>query len=328
MKAMRLHRPGRLLQLDEIDTPEPLEGEVLISVEACGVCRTDLHIVDGELPAHVLPLIPGHEIVGRVERTGPGVTDVPVGSRVGVPWLGRTCGTCPYCRSGRENLCDHPSFTGYDVNGGYAEYTVADAEACIPLPDAVEATHLAPLLCAGLIGYRAYRFSQPATTLGLFGFGAAAHILTQLAVRDGVDVYALTRPGDAAAQALAHDLGARWAGSIEDRVPVNLDSVIIFAPDGSLVPAALRSVRKGGRVVCAGIHMSEIPNFPYSLLWGERHVLSVANLTRQDGIDFFRAVSTAPLETKVTTYPLELANSALADLRRGAITGAAVLVRD
>ncbi|HEY9011118.1 MAG TPA: zinc-dependent alcohol dehydrogenase family protein [Devosia sp.] len=326
MKAMRLHRPGDPLLFEEVETPAPRDGEVLVRVEACGVCRTDLHIVDGELPPHVLPLIPGHEIVGHVERIGPGVTGMAVGARVGIPWLGHTCGHCDYCTAGRENLCDYPGFTGYDIDGGYAEYAVAAAEACIPLPKDADAAHLAPLLCAGLIGYRSYRFAQPAKSLGLFGFGAAAHILTQLAVQDGIDVYAITRPGDEAAQRLALSLGVKWTGSLADGIPSDLDSVIIFAPDGTLVPAGLRSIRKGGRVVCAGIHMSDIPAFPYSLIWGERQVLSVANLTRQDGIDFFQRAATTPIETTVTSYPLKGANTALADLRSGALVGAAVLV--
>ena len=326
MKAMRLHRPGSPLQLDEIAIPEPQIGEVLIRVEACGVCRTDLHIMDGELPPHALPLVPGHEIVGRVEAVGPGVDTISVGSRVGVPWLARSCGDCAYCKSARENLCDHPAFTGYDVDGGYAEYAIASREACIPLPDATEAIHLAPLLCAGLIGYRSYRQAQPAKSLGLFGFGAAAHILTQVAVRDGLDVYAFTKPGDVAAQRLALRLGAKWAGSTADDVPVELDSAIIFAPDGRLVPLSLQAVRKGGKVVCAGIHMSDIPSFPYALLWGERQVRSVANLTRRDATEFFERIVTTPLETTVTPYPLAKANEALNDLRSGALVGAAVLV--
>ncbi len=326
MKAMRLHRPGRALQYDEVEVPDPGPREVLIRVEACGVCRTDLHIVDGDLPAHILPLIPGHEIVGRVVRVGAEVMNIAAGARVGVPWLGRTCGRCANCQAGRENLCDAPAFTGYDIDGGYAEFTVAAADACIPLPDAADPVHLAPLLCAGLIGYRSYRFAQPAKKLGFYGFGAAAHILAQVAVADGLEVYAVTKPGDQVTQDFALSLGAEWAGSAEDRMPCSLDSAIIFASDGSLVPAALRSVRPGGRVVCAGIHMSDIPSFPYALLWGERHLLSVANLTRQDGVEFFARTASIPLTTHVTRYPLHEANAALSALRNGSLVGAAVLV--
>ena len=326
MRAMRLHHPGEPLQLDNVDEPIPGKSEVLIEVTACGVCRTDLHIIDGELPAHRLPLIPGHEIVGRVVALGQGVSTLRRGDKVGVPWLGHSCGACEYCRSERENLCDHPEFTGYDVDGGYAERVVADASYCIPLPPDSDNAHLAPLLCAGLIGFRSYRRAGEVKSLALIGFGAAAHIITQLATGDGVDVYAFTRPGDAASQQFARQLGAKWAGGTDQSPGQALDAAIIFAPAGELVPLALRLVRKGGRVVCAGIHMSDIPGFPYRDLWGEREIVSVSNLTRRDGLDVFLRINAGAVQTEVATYRLEEANRALEDLRNGKVRGAAVLI--
>ena len=326
MKAMRLHRPGQRLILEEVDPPVPLPDEILLRVRACGVCRTDLHIVDGDLPAHILPLIPGHEIVGEVVGVGAEVTSLTLGQKVGVPWLGRTCGKCEHCIAGRENLCDRPAFTGYDLDGGYAEYAVAHAAVCIPLPGNLNDSHLAPLLCAGLIGFRAYRAAGPITTLGIIGFGAAAHIIAQVARADGVDVFAFTKPSDEASRQFALDLGVVWAGGSDQSPPRRLDAVIIFAPDGSLVPRALRLVRKGGRVICAGIHMSEIPPFPYSDLWGERQIRSIANLTRADAADFFARIRDIDLKTVVVPYALKDANVALADLREGRLNGAAVLV--
>lgn len=323
MRAMRLHQIGGPLVLDDIPIPAPAPDELLIRVTACGVCRTDLHIVDGDLPAHRLPLVPGHEIVGIVAA---GAAGFAVGDRVGVPWLGGTCGQCSYCRSGQENLCDRPRFTGYDRDGGYAEYCAARAANCVRLPPAGDDAHLAPLLCAGLIGFRSYRRAGKPRRLGLMGFGAAAHIITQLAGADGVAVYAFTRPGDTGGQAFARGLGAVWAGGTDERPAHELDAVIIFAPAGELVPLALRLVRKGGRVVCAGIHMSDIPTFAYADLWGEREIASVANLTTADATDFFARLATLRLETTVTSYPLAAANRALADLRSGSIHGAAVLL--
>lgn len=325
MKAMRLHRPGEELRLDEVERPVAGPGEVVLRVAACGVCRTDLHIVDGELPPARLPLIPGHEVVGYVEEAGASVTDLVPGQRVGVPWLAEACGHCPYCAMGRENLCDTPDFTGYTVDGGYAEYVRAKAAFCVPIPARYDDLHAAPLLCAGLIGYRSYRRAGNPRRLGLAGFGAAAHIIAQVAVADGVDVYAMTRPGDVAAQDLARRLGARWAGGSNEHPPVPVDAAIIFAPIGALVPAMLRCVRKGGRVVCAGIHMSDIPSFPYADLWEEREIVSVANLTREDGREFMARAADVAIETSVTAFPLERANEALVALREGRITGAAVL---
>jgi len=323
MRAMRLHQVGRPLLLDDIPVPAPAPGELLIRVAACGVCRTDLHIVDGDLPAHRLPLVLGHEIVGVVAADAAGFA---VGDRVGVPWLGGTCGKCSYCLAGEENLCDRPQFTGYDRDGGYAEYCVARAANCVRLPSGGDDAHLAPLLCAGLIGFRSYRRAGSPRRLGLMGFGAAAHIITQLAHADGVAIYAFTKPDDTGGQAFARGLGAIWAGGTNERPAEKLDAMIIFAPAGELVPLALRLVRKGGRVVCAGIHMSDIPTFPYADLWGEREIASVANLTTADATDFFARLATLPLETTVTTYPLAAANTALADLRAGSIHGAAVLL--
>lgn len=325
MRCLQLDRPGQPLRLVQRDVPKPAAGEVLLRVSACGVCRTDLHIVDGDLPALAHPVVPGHEIVGTVVALGDGVTSVAPGARMGVPWLGATCGKCSYCLSGRENLCDAARFTGYHIDGGYADYAVADARYCFPIPAQYGDTEAAPLLCAGLIGYRAYAMAGDAQTLGLYGFGAAAHILVQIAVAEGRRVYAYTRPGDIAAQGLARALGAAWAGASDEPAPSLLDAAIIFAPAGTLVPRALAATRKGGTVICAGIHMSDIPAFPYHLLWGERRVVSVANLTRRDGEGFFRAASRLHIATTVHSYPLEQANQALQDLRHGRFAGAAVL---
>jgi propanol-preferring alcohol dehydrogenase len=329
MRAMMLERPRSRLVMRERPTPVPQAGEILVAVAACGVCRTDLHVVDGELPDPKLPLVPGHEIVGRVAGIGAGVAGLTVGQRIGVPWLGHTCGICPYCRSDRENLCDTPTFTGYTRDGGYATHAVADANFCFPLPEQGDDAALAPLLCAGLIGWRSYRMAQEGregSALGLYGFGAAAHILAQVAVWQGRRVHAFTRTGDSAAQAFARELGAVWAGGSDERPPEPLDAAIIFAPVGALVPLALKAVKKGGRVVCGGIHMSDIPRFPYALLWEERHVLSVANLTRADAREFLALAPQAGIKTQVTRYPLDAANEALADLRDGRLQGAAVLV--
>lgn len=326
MRAMLLEQPGQPLQLRELPLPQPGPGELLVRVTACGVCRTDLHVVDGELPAAPLPIIPGHEIVGYVDALGPGVSGFALGQRVGVPWLGHTCGQCPHCIQARENLCDAPQFTGYTRPGGYAEYVVADAHYSFALDAAGDDAELAPLLCAGLIGWRSLVKAGAAPRLGLYGFGAAAHIILQVARWQGREVYAFSRPGDHAAEAFARSLGAAWAGSSDQAPPQPLDAAIIFAPAGELVPAALRAVRKGGRVVCAGIHMSDIPSFPYAILWGEREIVSVANLTRQDGLDFFPVAAQAGVRTEIQRYPLEQANQALDDLRHGRFQGAAVLV--
>ena len=326
MRAMVIDRPGARLRLEERERPVPAAGQILIRVRACGVCRTDLHVVDGELPQCRYPVVPGHEIVGEVVALGPGVAGFHPGERVGVPWLGWTCGHCPFCRAAAENLCDFAHFTGCDIDGGYQDFTVADARFCFRLPERYGDAEAAPLLCAGLIGHRAHRMAGSAERLGLFGFGAAAHILAQVARHQGQHVYAFTRTGDRAAQDFALELGAEWAGGSDETPPVPLDAAIIFAPVGALVPAALRIVRKGGRVIAAGIHMSDIPAFPYEILWGERSVSSVANLTRADGEEFFRLAAEAPIRTKVTTFPLEDANEALARLRDGRLTGAAVLL--
>ena len=326
MRAMVLERPGRPLEMRERPVPKPGPGEILIAVAACGVCRTDLHVVDGELTRPKLPIVPGHEIVGRVVEAGEGVSAFPVGVRVGVPWLGSTCGTCPYCRAGRENLCDAPLFTGYTRDGGYATHTIADARFCFPLEGESEDAALAPLLCAGLIGWRSYRMAGEGAALGLYGFGAAAHILAQVAVWQGRRIFAFTRVGDKAAQDFARSLGAVWAGGSDQLPGEPLDAAIIFAPAGALVPAALRAVKKGGRVVCGGIHMSDIPSFPYALLWEERQVMSVANLTREDAREFLAVAPRAGVHCEVTRYPLARANEALADLREGRLQGAAVLV--
>jgi propanol-preferring alcohol dehydrogenase len=316
------------LPLREADVPprSPGRGEVAIAVRACGVCRTDLHIADGDLPELRSPVIPGHEIVGMVAQLGPGVTRFRVGERVGVPWLGWTCGTCAYCSSGRENLCDAARFTGYHVDGGYAEMAIADARYCFALPAAYDDAAAAPLLCAGLIGYRALAAAGDAGALGIYGFGAAAHIICQVAVWQGRRVHAFTRPGDAAAQDFARRLGARWAGESGEAPPEPLDAAILFAPVGALVPAALRVLRKGGTVVCAGIHMSDIPAFPYDILWGERRIVSVANLTRSDGEAFLALAPQVPVRTEVEVFPLAAANEALARVRDGRINGAAVLM--
>lgn len=328
MRAMLFERPGMPLRLVELPLPQPSRGELLIEVEACGVCRTDLHLIDGELPHPLLPVIPGHEIVGRVAACGADVTDMALGQRVGVPWLGWTCGTCGFCRSGRENLCDAARFTGYQINGGYAEYTVADARYCFPLPadDANgDAAQLAPLLCAGLIGYRALRMADAARRIGIYGFGAAAHIVAQVLRFQGREFDAYTRPGDLASQAFARCLGAAWAGGTDQAAPAPADAALIFAPAGALVPLALRRLEKGGTIICAGIHMSEIPAFPYDILWGERSIRSVANLTRKDGLEFLDLAPRIPVRTEIRRFPLAAANEALQQLRRGEFQGAAVL---
>jgi len=325
MQAMVLERLGERLKLVERPDPLPGDGEVRVRVAACGVCRTDLHVVDGELPNPKLPIVPGHEIVGRIDVVGEAVDTLAVGMRVGVPWLGKTCGHCRYCREGRENLCDHPLFTGYTRDGGYATHVVADARYVFQLPESGDDVATAPLLCAGLIGWRSLRMAGDGKKIGFYGFGAAAHIVAQVARWQGRDVFAFTRPGDVAAQAFARKLGACWAGSSEQNPPEALDCAIIYAPVGALVPAALRAVRKGGRVVCAGIHMSDIPSFPYSILWEERELRSVANLTRKDGDEFFTAVPKAGIVTQTVPYPLPRANDALSDLRSGRLQGAAVL---
>ena len=327
MRAMVLDTPGTPLRLLERPDPEPGPGEVLVRITACGVCRTDLHLVDGELPDPNLPIVPGHEIVGTVAAVGEGVDRFQLGERIGVPWLGRTCGHCRYCASGTENLCDEPGFTGYQIDGGYADLTVADARYCFPIHGEYSDVEAAPLLCAGLIGYRSFRMAgDHVERLGIYGFGAAAHIVAQVARHKGQEVYAFTRPGDEQAQDFAVQLGATWAGGSDETPPHELDAAIIFAPVGALVPAALRVVRKGGVVVCGGIHMSDIPSFPYDILWGERIVRSVANLTRQDAVEFLELAPQVPVRTTVETFPLQDANAALDALRRGNLTGAAVLV--
>jgi alcohol dehydrogenase, propanol-preferring len=326
MHAMVLREPGTALEWTELPDRVPGPGEIRVTVGACGVCRTDLHVVDGELPEAKLPIIPGHEIVGRIDALGPGVDALRIGERVGIPWLARTCGVCPYCFSHRENLCDSPLFTGYTRDGGYATATIADARYAFPLGETGSDAELAPLLCAGLIGWRSLVIAGDATNLGLYGFGASAHIVAQVAKWQGRSVFAFTRPGDETSQAFARRLGARWAGGSDEMPPEPLDAAIIFAAVGSLVPQALKAVRKGGRVVCAGIHMSDIPSFPYSLLWEERQLVSVANLTRQDGVDFLALAPRIGIVTQTTCYPLDQANRALADLRAGRIDGAAVLV--
>ena len=325
MRAQILDRPGTTLRLIELPVPTAGPGALQIKVEACGVCRTDLHLIDGELPDPSLPIIPGHEIVGRVSAIGPGADGFHIGQRVGVPWLGWTCGTCRFCLAGKENLCDIARFTGYQINGGYAQYAVADARYCFAMPESAAAETLAPLLCAGLIGYRALRMAGDAQRIGIYGFGAAAHIVAQVLKYQGRPFYATPRPGDADSQAFARRLGAEWAGDTQLTPPSTFDAALIFAPVGDLVPAALARLEKGGRVVCAGIHMSDIPAFPYARLWGERSVHSVANLTRRDGIEFFRLANQIPLRTKVQTFSLPQANEALDRLRHGAVQGAAVL---
>ncbi|HEY0822971.1 MAG TPA: zinc-dependent alcohol dehydrogenase family protein [Ramlibacter sp.] len=328
MLAMAVDAASHRLQATRRPVPQPAAGEVLVRVRACGVCRTDLHILDGELPPHREAVVPGHEVVAEVVACGPGAHRFAAGTRIGIPWLGRACGSCPYCRMARENLCDAPQFTGYDRDGGYAEYAVADERFCFALPVRCEDVHAAPLLCAGLIGFRTWRLAggTAARRIGLWGFGAAAHIVCQLAVAQGQEVHAFTRPGDRHGQDFARSLGAAWAGGSDERPPDVLDAALVFAPAGPLVPAALATVRKGGVVVCGGIHMSDIPAFPYALLWGEREVRSVANLTRADGEDFFALLERVPVRTHVRRYALADANAAVDDLRAGRIEGAAVLV--
>ena len=328
MRAMVLRVPGRRLRLETRIRPEPADGQVLVRVHACGVCRTDLHVVDGELTDPRLPIVPGHEAVGRVARVGTGVSRFRPGDRVGVPWLGYTCGDCAYCRGGRENLCAEARFTGYQIDGGFADRLLVDQRFCLPVSGTYSDAEAAPLLCAGLIGHRALRMAADPARLGLYGFGAAAHIVAQVAVHEGRQVFAFVRPGDHGAAVFARRLGAVWAGPSDRPPPEPLDAAIIFAPVGALVPAALRAVGPGGRVVCAGIHMSDIPSFPYEILWGERHLVSVANLTRQDGEDFLALAPKVPVRTTVQTYPLEKANEALDDLRGGRVEGAAVLTMD
>lgn len=326
-RVMLLDAPHTPLRETELPSPVPGRGQVRIRVEACGVCRTDLHLVDGELPQAVYPVVPGHEVVGIVEALGPEVQQLQAGDRVGVPWLAHTCGACPYCLEGRENLCDHAQFTGCTRNGGYATHMLADAAWCVHLPGPCpDPARVAPLLCAGLIGWRAYRAAWPCRSLGLYGFGAAAHIIAQLAIAQQVQVHAFTRPGDLAAQAFARELGVFWAGGSDQAPPHPLDAAVLFAPSGELVPRALAQVRKGGRVVCAGIHMSDIPAFPYRLLWQERQLVSVANLTRADASGFFEAIAPYGIRTHIQRFELSQANLALAALRQGHLQGAAVLV--
>ncbi len=326
MRAAVLRKPLTPLEITEVPVPASGPGELLVRVRACGVCRTDLHVVDGELPEPRLPLVPGHQIVGIVEQAGGGTAPIVPGTRVGIPWLGWTCGECRYCISGRENLCEKARFTGYQHDGGFAEFAVADARFCFPLPSDYADTQAAPLLCAGLIGYRALRMAGKAERIGLYGFGAAAHIMAQVARHQGRAVYAFTRPGDMQAQDFALSLGARWAGDSTAPPPEELDAAIIFASDGRLVPKALRDVARGGTVVCAGIHMSDVPSFPYSILWEERSIRSVANLTRQDAREFLELAQRVAVKTTVTTFPLEQANEALAFLREGRLVGAAVVI--
>lgn len=326
MLAMVLENPGEPLRAMEVPTPEPGGGQIRVKVHACGVCRTDLHIVDGELSEPKLPLIPGHEIVGIVDKLGNGVDRFKIGDRVGIPWLGWTDGDCRYCLSGRENLCDNARFTGYTIDGGYAEYTIADQRYCFGIPEDYPDAHAAPLLCAGLIGYRSYRMAGDSERLGLYGFGASAHIIAQVAVYEGRTVYAFTKPGDTAGQEFARSLGATWAGGSDESPPDKLDAAIIFAPVGQLVPQALRETAKGGTVVCAGIHMSDIPSFPYSILWEERSIRSVANLTRRDGDELLAIAPKVPVQIHIQEYPLTQANIALTALREGKVVGAAVLM--
>jgi len=326
MEAMLLDRPGARLRLAEVPVPQPGPGQLLVEVAACGVCRTDLHVVDGDLTDAKRPIVPGHEVVGRVVETGAGVDRFERGQRVGIPWLGATCGQCRFCASGRENLCDFARFTGYQIDGGYAEYTLADARYCFPIQGAYDDAEAAPLLCAGLIGYRTLKMAGDARRLGIYGFGAAAHIVAQLAAWQGRQVFAFTRAGDAEAQDFARELGAVWAGSSAERPPQELDAALIFAPVGALIPAALAAVAKGGVVVAGGIHMSDIPSFPYRILWGERVVRSVANLTRADAEEFLALAPKVPIRCTVRRYPLVDANQALDDLRAGRLRGAAVLV--
>jgi alcohol dehydrogenase, propanol-preferring len=326
MNAIVFEGSARGLALRDVAIPEPDSTQLLLRVHACGICRTDLHVVDGELPPHRLPLIPGHQVVGEVVAAGAAVDDFATGQRVGVPWLGWTCGRCDYCRKGRENLCDAARYTGYDLDGGYAEYAVADARYCFPLPTGYSYAEAAPLLCAGLIGYRCLRAAGDPGRIGVYGFGAAAHLMAQVAAHEGREIYAFTRPGDEAGQGFAREVGAAWAGGSDEPPPVPLDAAVIFAPVGELVPVALRAVAKGGTVVAGGIHMSDIPSFPYSILWGERVVRSVANLTRVDGREFLEIAGRTRLQVEVSAYPLERAVEALEDLRTGRLTGAGVLL--
>ncbi|RPI45732.1 MAG: zinc-binding alcohol dehydrogenase family protein [Betaproteobacteria bacterium] len=325
MRTMQVVQPGRPLAAIESPIPSPQPDQLLLRVRACGVCRTDLHLADGDLTEPKLPVIPGHEIVGEVVALGAAVTSFSIGQRVGVPWLGHTCGSCAYCRSGRENLCAGARFTGYQIDGGYAQYAVADARFCFPIPEAYSDAQAAPLLCAGLIGYRALRMAGDARVIGIYGFGAAAHIVAQVARHEGRELYAFTRPDDSEAQRFARELGASWSGHSGERPPKPLEAAIIFAPVGALVPTALEATAVGGTVVCAGIHMSDIPSFPYRILWGERTVRSVANLTRKDGEEFLALAPRVPVRTEVELFPLSEANEALARLRAGRIRGAAVL---
>jgi propanol-preferring alcohol dehydrogenase len=326
MQAMVLNKIGGPLIWTDLPDRRPGPDQIRVKVAACGVCRTDLHVLDGELPGPQFPIIPGHEIVGRIDAIGADVSDLKIGERVGIPWLGHTCGVCPYCVEHRENLCDHPLFTGFTRDGGFATATVADARFAFPLSEGGEDVALAPLLCAGLIGWRSLAMAGAGKTLGIYGFGAAGHIVAQVAGWQGRSVFAFTRPGDLATQAFARSLGAVWAGGSDEAPPELLDAAIIYATDGALVPTALKAVRKGGRVVCAGIHMSDIPEFPYASLWEEREIVSVANLTRQDGLDFLKLAPEIGIVTKTTPYALKDANQALADLRAGRFEGAAVLV--
>ncbi|SMO36351.1 zinc-dependent alcohol dehydrogenase family protein [Fodinibius sediminis] len=326
MRAMVLHTVGEPLELQEVPKPRPGRHQLLLEILTCGICRTDLHIIDGELDKPTLPLILGHQIVGIVREVGSEVSSFKKGDKVGVPWLGHTCGNCEFCLDDRENLCDNARFTGYDRDGGFAEYATADAHFCFPIPEEYPAVQAAPLLCAGLIGYRSLRKAGAAQKIGFYGFGSAAHILAQVADYQDRQVYAFTRPGDRKGQEFARSMGTAWAGSSEMPPPQKLDAAIIFAPVGKLVPHALKAVKKGGKVVCAGIHMSDIPGFPYRDLWGERSIESVANLTRQDGVDFMQLAPEVPVESSVQTYPLEEANEALEDLRAGTFNGSAVLV--
>jgi propanol-preferring alcohol dehydrogenase len=326
MRAIVLENPGQPLKLMDVAVPIPGSGQVLIKINACGLCRTDLHVVDGELSEPKLPLIPGHQIVGTIIETGENVKEARVGDRVGVPWLGGSCGQCSFCKTGSENLCSQAKYTGYQIDGGFAEYTIANEQFVFPIPDRYPDIQAAPLLCAGLIGYRSYRFTGDAKKIGHYGFGAAAHLIAQVAIHQGREIYAFTRDGDAAAQEFASKLGAIWVGGSFDMPPEPLDAAIIFAPVGDLVPVALKAVAKGGIVVLAGIHMFDIPSFPYKLIWGERSIKSVANLTRQDGLDFLKIAPEIPVVSEVTSYPLEKTNEALEDLRHGRFNGAAVIV--
>jgi alcohol dehydrogenase, propanol-preferring len=327
MRAMVLERAKQPLQLREVPKPKPARGQLFVRIAACAVCRTDLHVVDGELPDPKLPLIPGHQIVGYVEEVGPEIpSSFAIGDRVGIPWLGWTDGDCPYCRSNRENLCDRARFTGYTIDGGYAEFTVADARFCFRLPDRYNDVDVAPLLCAGLIGYRSYRKAGDARRLGIYGFGNSAHLIAQIALYEGRDLFVFTRPGDIATQQAAKKLGAKWAGGSDEMPPEKLDAAIVFASVGPLVPAALRALAKGGIVVCGGIHMSDIPSFPYADLWGERVITSVANLTRRDGEEFLEIAPRVPVRTETETFPLEDANTALDRFRSGKLKGTAVLM--